>query len=178
LNGVTSGNITPSVTGLPPGATATFNPPIIQQAGGSTTLTVQTPVNIPQPQVYTFTLTGTDGILVHSSSLYLGVSASGGDFTGSITPTQATTAAGGGVTYAVNVSPLNGGAGDISFTVDGVPGGAIGTFHPDIIPGSSGSSTLTVNTSLGTVPGTYYLVVTSTASGVMHLTYLTLIVTP
>ena len=110
--------------------------------------------------------------------LYLGVSDSGGDFTGSITPNQATTAAGGSVTYTVNLSPVNGGAGDVSLTVDGIPGGAIGTFHSYVIDAGSGSSTLTVNTSLGTVPGTYPLTVTSTGSGVRHLTYLTLAVTP
>lgn len=178
VNGVASGTITPTVGGLPPGATATFNPPVIAQAGGSTTLTVQTPANIPQPQVYTFTATGTDGAIVHSVELYLGVSASGGDFTGSITPTQATTSAGGSVTYNISLSPVNGGAGDVSLTVDGIAGGAIGTFHPDIIGGSAGTSTLTVNTSAGTVPGTYPLTVTSTGSGVRHLTYLTLVVTP
>lgn len=178
LNGVASGSITPTVTGLPPGTTATFNPPIIAQAGGSTTLTIQTPANIPQPQVYTFTLTGTDGIIVHSEALFLGVSASGGDFSTSFAPTQATTAAGGSVTYVMSVAPLNGGAGDVTLTVDGMPGGAIGTFRPDTIPGSSGNSTLTVDTSAGTVPGTYPLIVTSTGSGVRHLTYLSLTVTP
>lgn len=178
LNGVASGNVTPSVSGLPAGATATFNPPVIPESGGTTTLTIQTANTTPQPQVYNLTLTGTDGVFVHSNNLYLGVSSSGGDFTGSITPAQATTSAGGAVTYNVNISPVNGGAGDITFTVSGVPGGAIGTFHPDVIPASSGSGTLTVNTSAGTVPGTYPLTVTSTGSGVIHLTFLTLVVTP
>jgi len=178
LNGVSSGNVIPSVDGLPPGATATFNPPTVPESGGTTTLTIQTASTTPQPQVYTMTAMGTDGIFTHSGPLYLGVSASGGDFTGSITPTQATTAAGGSVTYTVNLSPLNGGAGDVTLTVQGIPGGAIGAFQPDVINASSGSSTLTVTTSLGTVPGTYPLTVVSTGSGVMHLTYLTLVVTP
>src|SRR5215472_12422067 len=178
LNGVSNGSVTPSVDGLPPGATATFNPAIVPESGGTTTLTIQTSPTTPQPQVYTMTATGTDGVFTHSGPLYLGVSASGGDFTGSISPTTATTAAGSSVSYAVSVSPLNGGAGDIAFSVSGVPGGALGTFQPDIVPGSSGNTILTISTSLGTVPGTYPLVVTSTGSGVMHLTYLTLAVTP
>lgn len=177
LNGVSSGSVTPSLAGVPPGATATFNPAVVPESGGTTTLTIQTSATTPQPQVYTMTVTGTDGVFTHSGPLYLGVSASGGDFSGSITPSTATTAAGGSVSYAVNVTPVNGGAGDVTFTVSGVPGGALGTFQPDVIPGSSGSTTLTVSTSVGTVPGTYPLVVTSTASGVMHLTYLTLVVT-
>jgi hypothetical protein len=177
-NGVTSGSVTPTITGLPPGVTATFNPALIPESGGTTTLTIQTSASTPQPQVYTMTLTGTDGVITHSGPLYLGVNASGGDFTGSMTPAQATTSSGAGVSYTLNYSALNGGAGDVSLHVDGVPGGAIGTFYPAVVPGGSGSSTLTVNTSLGTLPGTYPLVITSTGSGVMHLQYLTLVVTP
>jgi len=178
LNGVSSGSVIASISGLPPGATATFNPAVILESGGTTTLTIQTSNTTPQPQVYTLTVTGTDGVFVHSHPVYLGVSASGGDFTGTVTPSQATTSAGGAVTYMLNATPLNGGAGDISLNVDGVPGGAIATFHPDTIPGSSGSSTLTINTSAGTLPGTYALTFRSLGSGVMHMASATLVVTP
>ncbi len=178
LNGASEGPITPSISGLPPGTTATFSPAVIPEAGDGTTLTIQTSSTTPQPQVFTMTITGTDGVFTHSGPLYLGVNATGGDFSGTITPAQATTAAGGAVSFALSYSPLNGGAGDVSLTVEGVPGGTLGTFYPVVVPGGSGNSTLTLNTSLGTVPGTYPLVITSTASGVMHLQYITLIVTP
>ena len=178
LNGVSSGSVIPSISGLPPGVTATFNPTAIPESGGSTKLTLQTSSSTPQPQVYTMTTTGSDGVFTHSGHIFLGVSASGGDFTGLITPTQATTAAGGAVTYTLSYSPVNGGAGDVTLSVDGIPGGALATFQPAIVTGGSGSSTLTVNTSSGTLPGTYPLVITSVGSGVMHEQYLTLVVTP
>jgi hypothetical protein len=180
LNGVASGQVVPSVTGVPPGSTATFNPTVVPESGGSTILTIQTSSSTPQPQVYTMTVTGTDGVFVHSGPVYLGVSSSGGDFTGAITPSSVSisaSAAGSGA-YTLSYSPVSGGAGDINLHVDGIPGGAIGTFSPVVIPGGSGSSTLTVNVSAGTVPGTYPLTISSIASGVMHLQYLTLVVTP
>ncbi|HET8924027.1 MAG TPA: FG-GAP-like repeat-containing protein [Candidatus Acidoferrum sp.] len=178
VNGVSSGDITPTVTGLPPGATASFSPALIVGEQGGTKLTVQTSNTTPQPQVYTLIVTGTNGDLVKSTPVYLGVSSAGGDFTGSVTPTQATTAAGGSVTYSLQAVPVNGGAGDIALSISGLPAGAIATFAPLVIPGSSGTGTLTVNTSTGTVPGSYTLVITSTASGVIHLQGVTLTVTP
>src|SRR5208337_4045261 len=111
VNGFT-GNITPTVTGLPPGAVATFNPPVIAGGVGGTTLTVQTLSTTPQPQVYNLTVTGTEGILTHSTTVLLGVSASGGDFTGGVTPaTQAVVVAGSSALYQLTAAPMNGGAG-------------------------------------------------------------------
>jgi hypothetical protein len=73
LNGFT-GTIALNVSGLPPGATATFNPPTISGGGGSTVLTVTTASTTPQPQIYNLTVTGTNGILTHTTTVYLGVS--------------------------------------------------------------------------------------------------------
>lgn len=177
VNGVSHAVITPSVTGLPPGTTATFNPSIIPEKGNGTILTLQTSGSTPQPSVSVLTLTGSAGILVHSTNIYLGVSSSGGDFTGSITPASASTKAGGSVAFTLNAVPVSGGAGDISLSLAGLPGGAIATFSSLVIPASSGTSTLTINTSTGTVPGTYTLIMTSTASGVIHQQGINLTVT-
>jgi hypothetical protein len=178
-NGVSSGSILSSVTGLPPGATATFNPAVIPgDYSGVATMTVQTSPSTPQPQVYTLTVTGTKGVLVHSGPVYLGVRSSGGDFTGTSLPASASTAAGGSVTYTLTGVPVDGGAGDISLSVSGLPGGAIGTFTPMIVPNSSGTSTLRVDTSTGTVPGTYTLIIASIGSGVIHQQGVNLVVTP
>jgi len=178
VNGVEHAVITPSVSGLPPGATATFNPALVTENLTGTTLTIQTAPATPQPSIYNITLTGTAGVLVHSTAVYLGVSSAGGDFTGNIVPNSGITATGGSVAYNLNAVPISGGAGDISLSVSGLPGGAIAVFSPLVIPASSGSSTLTVYTSAGTVPGTYTLTVTSTASGVIHQQGITLTVTP
>jgi hypothetical protein len=178
INGIVSGDIIPSVTGLPPGATATFNPPVIPGGIGGGTMTIQTASSTPQPQVYTLTVTGTKGVLVHSGPVYLGVSSSGGDFTGTSLPASASTSAGGSVTYTLTGVPINGGAGDVSLSLSGLPGGAIGTFTPLVVPNGSGTSTLRVDTSTGTVPGTYTLIITSIGSGVIHQQGVNLVVTP
>jgi len=62
-----SGNVTPSVTGVPSGATATFSPNPI--ALGSSTLSVGT--DSAAVGTYTLTITGTSGALSHSTSVSL-----------------------------------------------------------------------------------------------------------
>lgn len=177
INGFT-GDVTPTVSGLPPGATATFTPPLIAGGKGGTYLDLHTSSSTPQPAIYTLTVTGTSGILTHSAQVYLGVNSAKGDFTGTIAPSQATTPAGGSVTYTLNATPFSGGAGDVSLTVSGLPSGASATFTPASIPGSSGSSTLKIITSTGTPPGSYGFTVLSEGIGVAHLEGATLVVTP
>lgn len=174
-----TGNISLSVSGLPPGATATFNPPTIEGGSGSSVLDVATASSTPQPAIYTITVTGTNGILTHSTQIYLGLSTSSGDFTGTASPSQASVAsAGGNVVYTVSVSPLLGGTGDVALSVSGLPPGATANFSPSTIPASSGSSTLSITTVSGTAPGAYQVVITSMATGVVHQTSVTLTVTP
>jgi hypothetical protein len=174
-----TGNITPTVSGLPPGADATFNPPVIAGGVGGTKLTVQTSSTTPQPQVYNLTVTGTEGILTHSETVFLGVSGSGGDFTGPVVPAQSTVKVGGSTLYQMTANPVNGGAGDIALAVSGVPPGVTAKFSPSAtIPGSSGTRDLNITTTPGTQPGTYELIITATGSGVVHLSSVSLVVTP
>lgn len=174
-----TGDIALSVSGLPPGATASFSPPTITGGSGGTVLTVQTASTTPQPAVYTLTLTGRNGILTHSTTVYLGVRISGGDFTGGVSPSQASLpSSGGDVTFGVTITPLSGGAGDVALSVSGLPAGATVNLSPLTIPGSSGSSTLTITTVSGTPAGNYQILITSAATGVVHQTSVTLTVTP
>lgn len=169
-------DITLSVSDLPPGAIASFSQNPVHGGSGSSTLSVSLPISSPQPQIYAFQITGTSGILTHTTTAYLGVSSSGGDFTGTITPTQ-TVVAGGTASYSVNLTSINGGAGDVNLTVSGLPAGATASFTPSAIPGSSGSSTLSVVTTSGTTPGSYALVVSLAGAGVIHLDGVNLTVT-
>lgn len=174
-----TGDISLSVSGLPPGATATFNPPTITGGSGSSVLDVKTLTTTPQPAIYTMTVTGRNGILTHSTQVYLGLSTSTGDFTGAASPTQASVAsAGGSVAYTISATPQFGGAGDIALSVSGLPPGATANFSPSTIPASSGSSTLMITTVSGTPTGAYQVVITSAATGVVHQTSVTLNVTP
>jgi hypothetical protein len=73
-NGFT-GTVTFSASGLPTGATATFNPTSVTTSG-STTMTVATTSSTP-PGGYTVTVTATSGALTHSVTTILDVAQSG-----------------------------------------------------------------------------------------------------
>jgi len=142
-------------------------------------LDVATTSTTPQPAIYTMTVTGRNGILTHNVQIYLGMSNSIGDFTGAASPAQASVAsAGGSVSFGITATPQFGGAGDIALSVTGLPPGATASFSPSTIPGSSGSSTLSITTVSGTPTGAYQVVITSTATGVIHQTSVTLNVNP
>ncbi|HXA00153.1 MAG TPA: FG-GAP-like repeat-containing protein [Candidatus Dormibacteraeota bacterium] len=178
LNGF-NGTIALTASGLPPGATANFTPSTITGGSGSVHFNVQTSATTPQPAVSNITVTGTNGILVHNIPVYLGVSTSTGDFSGNVTPGQATVPATGGIAnYVISISPVNGGAGDVALTASGLPPGATATFTPPTIDAGNGNSTLQVTTGSGTPAGTYQVVITSTAAGVVHQTNVNLVVTP
>ena len=76
---ITSGQsqtVSLSASGLPSGATATFNPQTIQ-SGSSSTLTIATSATTPVG-TYTVTVTGTGTSATHSTNITLTVSSSGG----------------------------------------------------------------------------------------------------
>jgi len=170
-----------NVSGLPAGATAGFNPPVIAGGWGSTTLTIQTPANTPSPAIYDIAIVGSSGPLIHTTQVELGVSSGTGDFSGTITngglSSQFVPSSGGSGSFNIAVTPINGGAGDVTLTVDGLPGSSTATFTPATIVGSSGTSTLTVNVPGGTAPGTYTLIITAAGSGVVHISGIQLTVT-
>lgn len=179
LNGFT-GTIALNVSGLPPGATATFNPPTISGGGGSTVLTVTTASTTPQPQIYNLTVTGTNGILTHTTTVYLGVSNSAGDFSGSVSPAQGSVsaAASGNFSTVITATPVSGGAGDLTLTASGMPAGVTASFTSTTIAGSSGSSTLTLTASPGVAAGTYQIYINASGSGRFHQDSVMLTVTP
>jgi len=175
-------NVTLNVSGLPAGATASFNPAIVAGGNGSSTLTVQTAPGTPQPSIYNISIDASSGPLVHSTLVDLGVSAGTGDFSGAISPailtSQYVPSAGGSGTFNVNVTPINGGAGDVTLSLDGLPGASTAQFNPATIVGSSGTSSLTVTVPSGTTPGTYTLILTGSGKGVVHVTGIQFYVTP
>ena len=179
MNGFT-GTIDLNVSGLPPGATATFNPTTIVGGSGSTILTINTSGTTPQPQIYNLTVTGTNGILIHTTTVYLGVSSSAGDFTGTVSPAQGSVSASasGSFMSTISVTPINGGPGDLTLSASGMPAGVTASFGSSTIPGSSGSSTLTLTASPGTTPGVYQIYINASGSGRFHQNSVMLTVTP
>jgi hypothetical protein len=170
-----TGNVSLTVSGLPSGATASFNPSSISGGSGSSMLNISTDSSVPTG-TYTLTITGTSGPLTHSTTVTLTVNAQP-DFTLMATPGSQTVVQGNGTAYTVNVAALNGFSGTVSLSVSGAPAGAIATLNPTSVNGS-GSSTLSVSTSSSTATGSYTLTVTGTSGSLTHTATVTLVVTP
>ncbi|SPF40697.1 Phospholipase C (modular protein) [Candidatus Sulfotelmatobacter kueseliae] len=175
FNGFT-GTVSLVVSGLPTGATASFNPASISGGSGSSILIVSTTASTPLA-TSTLTITGTSGSLIHTATVTLVVqSAKTADFTLSATPGSQTVSPGGNTAYTASVSPLNGFTAAVSLGVSGLPTGATASFSPTSISGGSGSSTLTVSTTTSTRAGTFTLVITGSSGSVSHAATVSLVV--
>ncbi|MBI3695565.1 MAG: hypothetical protein HY238_12095 [Acidobacteria bacterium] len=167
LNGF-SNNVSLSVSGVPSGASAGFSPNPILGGSGSSTLSVNT--GTAATGTYTLTITGTDGILSHTATVTLIITApSAGDFSISASPATVVVRKGGTAKYTVTVTPSGGFSSDVTLTVGGVPSGASAGFSPNPITGGSGSSTLSVSTGSAAL-ATYPLTITGTGGGKTHST--------
>jgi PKD repeat protein len=169
LNGFT-GTVAFSVTGLPSGATATFNP-VSVTTSGSTTMSVSTSAATPSGS-YLLTILGTSGPRTRTVTVTLVVN---GDFTMAATPTSVTIARGGAATYTVTVTASQGFSGPVNLTVSGVPARATATFNPSSIV-DSGTSVLTVDTDSNVQKRARTLTITGTAGGRVHSVNVTLII--
>ena len=161
-----------SVSGLPTGASATFNPTSVT-GSGSSTLTVSTTSSTPLGS-YPLTISATSGSLVHTTSVTLVVSAAT-DFSLSATPTSITVARKSQGSYTVSVAPVNGFSGTVTLSVSGVPSRTNSSFTPPTITGS-GNSTLTISVNKPAQPGTYPLAVTGTSGNLTHSVNFTLVI--
>lgn len=157
-----SGTMILSASGLPSGATASFNPPSIA-VGASSTLTVTTTENTPAANS-TLTITGASGSLTNSTTVVLSVT----DFAVSATPSSTSVNAGSSATYTVSAAALNGFAGTVSLGVtSGLPAGATASFSPTSIAAGA-SSTLTIATSSSTPVGSPTLTITGASGSLTH----------
>lgn len=170
LNGFTA-TVTPSVSGLPAGATASFSPASVT-GSGSSTLTVTTASSTPTG-TYTLTITGTSGTLSHTAAVTLVVAIP--DFSVSATPVSRTVTQGSNTTYTTTIGALNGFTGTVNLAASGLPSGATASFSPASVTGA-GSSTLTVSTTATTPAGTYTVTITGTDGSLLHSTPVTLII--
>ena len=166
-----SGSVSFNVTGLPAGASSTFNPSSVSGSGTST-LTVTTSASTPSG-TYPLTISGTSGSVVHSTSATLVVNAPA-DFTIGATPSSQTVVQGNSTTYTATISALNGFSGNVTFSVTGLPSAATSNFNPSSVAGN-GTSTLTITTSASTPSGTYPLTITGTSGNLVHSTNATLV---
>src|SRR5439155_214225 len=155
---VTSGNaqtVTLSVSGLPAGATGTFNPASVT-AGGASLLTVTTTTTAATGTV-TLVITGTyPSSTAHSTSVSFTVTLPPDEFSLAATPTLRTVAQGASTTYDVDTQLTSGNAQSVSLSVSGLPNGATGTFNPATVT-TGASSVLTVATTTTSAVGTFNL---------------------
>ena len=162
LNGFAD-TVSLSVSGLPAGASATFNPASMT-GSGTATLQVSTSGGAPSG-TSTLTITGTSGSLTHTTTVSLVVATP--DFTISVSPGSQSIRRGSATNYAVTVGALNGFTGLVVLSASGLPAGATASFTPASVAGS-GSSTLRVSTSGSTPTGTYTLKITGTFGSLTH----------
>jgi hypothetical protein len=180
-----TGTISFSVAGLPAGATLTPPPPAVTNSGSST-ITILTNNGVTTPVgIYPLTISATDGVLVHTASVSLSVTAPA-DFTISATPASQTVTAGVNAGYQINVGSVGGFNGPVSFSLSVAstsqhpPAGAINpiaSINPTSLTGS-GLAALTVTTDTTTTADTYLVTITGTAANgtLVHSTTVTLVV--
>jgi uncharacterized membrane protein len=158
-----------AISGLPSGATGTFNPASVtpSNTGATSTLSVKVPFGASAGS-YQLTITGTGSdpsTLTHSTNVTLSVNAPG-SYSLSASPSSQTVKPGASTTYTATLTTSNGYNSSVGLAVSGLPSGASATFSPSSLTPTSGgaSSTLQVQTTSSTPTGSYALTITATGS--------------
>jgi len=180
INGF-SAAVSLSISGLPSGVTASFDPASVTppaDGSASSTLTVNVGATATAG-TYTLVVTGTSGELAHSVNISLEVTPPP-DFSMSAFPTSITIAQGSSGTSTITVTSLNDFNSAVSLSISGLPVGATGAFSPATVTppkGGSATSTLTISVGATVTPGTYTLTVTGTSGAIIHTVDITLTIT-
>jgi subtilisin family serine protease len=162
-----SGDVSLSVSGVPVAASAVLAPAVVAGGAGASQLTVSTQASIA-PGTYPLTITGTSGALSHAVGLSLVVTAPP-DFGLSFAPSSVTVAAGGGASFTVSASALNGFTGDVALSLAGLTSSqATWSFTPTSVAAGSGTSQLAITTAGTLAPGSYPLTITGVAGAMTH----------
>jgi hypothetical protein len=172
INGF-NGTVNFTVSGLPTGASASFNPTSVV-GSGSSTLTVNTTTSTAAG-TYTLTVTGTSGSLTHSTTVTLVVNpAPNPDFTITASPSGRTVGTPGTTTFTITIAKVNGFSGTVVLSVTGLPSRTNGSFSPSSVTGGAGTSTLTISTRNRTPTGSFVLTIKGTSGTLSHSTTVSL----
>jgi hypothetical protein len=167
-----------TATGLPSGASATFNPASVT-AGQNSTLTVSTTATAATG-TFGFTITGqySSPPSTHSTSVSLTVTAATDDFSISASPASRTLVAGSSTAFSVSTQVVSGTARTVTLSAPGLPSGASATFNPASVTAGQGS-TLTIVTTTSATIGTSTLTITGqyATPSTIHSTTVSLTVT-
>ncbi len=177
VSGGFNNSIALSVTGLPSGTTASFNPnPIPAPGGGHSTMTITIGANTPAG-TYPLTVTGNGGGIKHSAVCTLVVAAKA-NFSISASPSSLNIAQGNQGSSTITTTISGGFNSSIALSASGLPSGTTVGFNPNPIPApGSGNSTMTITVGASTPNGTYPITVTGNGGGIQQNTTVTLTVT-
>jgi subtilase family serine protease len=163
-----TGTVNLSVTGLPTGATAKFNPPSLS-ASGTSTLAISTTGATPAG-TYALAVAATSGTLTQTVNVPLIVNATSENFTVTASPTSVTigqTAANSSNVSILTIASQNNFSSPVTLTAAGLPPGVTAFFSPNpATPAPDGSITSILTLSEITWPapyGTFPLMVTGTS---------------
>lgn len=155
-----------SVSGLPVGATGSFDPGSIT-GSGSSTLTIST-LSSTAPGTYPLTITANSGSLTHTTMVTLVITAPA-DFSISASPAQLTVRRGSNGTYTVTVGGIGGFSGTVTLGYSGLPSGTKASFNRKTITGS-GTSTFRVSASRTAARGSYTVTISGSSGTLSHST--------
>jgi len=166
--------VTLALRGLPRNMKATFRPSS-EECPFTSTLEIVTDSKASLG-TYTLNVTGSSGRRTHFTLATLVVASKGtptADFSIAASPSSLTIDPGQNAQYTVTSTSLNGFSGNISFSLTGAPSTSASSFSPKQVSldgNKVASSTLSVNTTQSTTPGTYTLTITGVAEagGVTH----------
>lgn len=165
-----NGTVSLSISGLPSGVTASFNP---TSTTSSSTLTL-TAASGAATGTFTLTVTGASSTLTRTTTLTLTINAPVvPDFTLSASPASVSVRRGNSVTSTITVNPVNGFNSSVSLSASGLPNGVTATFNPS---STTSSSTLTLTAASTASTGTATVTVTGASGTLTHTVNITLAV--
>jgi uncharacterized membrane protein len=151
-----------SLSGLPAGVSATFDPATIPGDQNTASLTLQvSPTATPGTSV--LTLSGTGGGLTRTVSLTVRITESP-DFSLSVEPSSLVVQQGASGSVTVRLVRVGDFNETVSLSLQGAPAGVSATFTPASLAPGQDSATLTLQAAAQTTPGTYTLTIVGTAS--------------
>ncbi|MBZ5493384.1 MAG: hypothetical protein LAO76_20905 [Acidobacteriia bacterium] len=164
VDGFTSGVSFGPVTGLPPGASATFSPASLTNTPGSTVLTLTTS-NTPAG-TYTLDIPASSSIDTRNLTVTLIVNPPP-DFSISASPSSQAVLPGNCTSYTISTAALFGFTGTVALSQSPLPTGVTASFSPLSINGT-GSSVYTACTSAATPAGSYTITLTGINGNLNH----------
>jgi xyloglucan-specific exo-beta-1,4-glucanase len=161
-----SGSVAFTISGLPSGVTASFNPTSTTTTGTTSTLTL-TASSTATTGPATVTVTGTGGGLTHTAAIGLTIAVPATpDFSLAASPTSLSVNRGASGTDTIAITRLNGFTAGVTLSATGLPSGVTASFNPTSATGAS--SVLTLTASATATLGAATVTVTGTSGTLTH----------